>query len=102
MGDEGIQTERAVHDGSSVRKEALIKAVAAMSLGEKIGQLFMVSFSGRELSPKTSAWLAGRKPGGVMLLGDNVTTRDQSKKLIHDLHRVASRGRSAPLLIAVG
>jgi len=81
--------------------EARIRTtVASMSIEEKVGQLFMVSFSGTTLADAEAAWLESHAIGGVILMGGNVTGREQSRALIADIHRRVSMALPAPLLVA--
>jgi len=75
--------------------------IEAMTLREKIGQLFMVSFSGTVLDDQTVAWMREYAIGGVILLGGNVESEEQTKSLIADLKERISKELPSPLLIAV-
>jgi beta-N-acetylhexosaminidase len=75
--------------------------VASMSLREKIGQMFMVSFLGTELTTETANWMRKFSIGGVILLGDNIVSQEQTKKLISALHEQVSKQEVAPLFIGV-
>jgi beta-N-acetylhexosaminidase len=83
-----------------VRLERTHAAVANMSLPEKVGQLFMVSFSGTALTDEEVAWLVRLRVGGVILMGGNVATEGQSQTLVAQLHERVSSVLSTPLLIA--
>ena len=71
-----------------------------LSLGEKVGQLFMVGFEGTEVTPALAAWMATYGWGGVILFGRNVESPAQLRALTHGLQRAQAPGR-LPLLIAV-
>ncbi len=75
--------------------------VASMTLEEKIGQMFVVSFKGTKLDAATETWMRNLKIGGVLLLGGNVATKEQVSKLIIQLNEKVSHLSVAPLFIAV-
>lgn len=75
--------------------------VASMSLREKIGQMFMVSFPGTELTAETANWMRKFSIGGVILLGGNIVSQEQTKKLISTLNDQISKQEVAPLFIGV-
>jgi beta-N-acetylhexosaminidase len=70
-----------------------------LSLGEKIGQLFIVGFEGTEVTPELAAWMEMYGWGGVILFGRNVESPAQLLALTHGLQ--TARRASMPLLIAV-
>lgn len=75
--------------------------VDSMTLREKIGQMFMVGFVGTELTEETAAWMRNLEIGGVVFLGGNITSKEQTKKLISDLQKQVGTQTPAPLFIAV-
>ncbi|TSC61268.1 MAG: beta-N-acetylhexosaminidase [Parcubacteria group bacterium Gr01-1014_48] len=75
--------------------------VASMTLREKIGQMFLVSFTGTELDEETASWMRTLEIGGVILLGGNITSREQTEKLIFALNDQVSKHAAAPLFISV-
>jgi beta-N-acetylhexosaminidase len=70
------------------------------SLGEKIGQLFMVGFDGTEVTPELAGWMEAYGWGGVILFGRNVESPAQLLTLTHGL-QTTQRRAALPLLIAV-
>jgi beta-N-acetylhexosaminidase len=81
-----------------VAESDLEAILARMTLEEKIGQLFLVGFDGRELIPETKAFLSDHFLGGVLLLAKNVASQEQLIDLTRALGEV---GRNFPLLIAL-
>lgn len=77
-------------DGSRARKAE-----------EKIGQLLIVGFEGKTLTPQFQEIFQEYRPGGVILLGSNIESETQLKKLISDLQELSLRETGLPLLIAV-
>jgi len=98
---------RPVSAAVSRRADALASAerliahqVAAMSLHEKVGQLFMISFPGSTLSPYVAQRLAQAKPGAVLLFGENVGSPDDLRSLTALLQRTALDSSGVPLIVA--
>lgn len=67
----------------------LEKKIAAMSVEEKIGQMMMVAIPGTTIASTTAAWLRNHHIGGIILLGNNVSTKAQVIKLISDFQHNA-------------
>ncbi|GAA0367305.1 glycoside hydrolase family 3 protein [Bowmanella denitrificans] len=73
----------------------------AMSLEEKVGQLFVLAFAGRDLD-YASYLVRERHIGGFYLTDDNAATPEQAKQLATQLqHQASLRPCDAPLLLAV-
>jgi len=79
----------------------LEKRVAAMSVEEKIGQMMMVAIPGTVIASTTYAWLETHHIGGVILLGNNVSTQVQVSRLISDFQHNARAPNDPLLFIAV-
>jgi len=75
--------------------------VKNLSLDQKVGQLFIVGFEGKEMNPQLEAFLKTIKPGGVLLLARNIENENQLKKLIKDLQEISLKDSGIPLLVAV-
>jgi beta-N-acetylhexosaminidase len=65
---------------------------------EKIGQLFMVGFTGTSVTPDLASFIKEYKPGGVILFSRNLESVDQIVQLTNDLQRCSPH---SPLLIAI-
>ncbi len=88
-------------DPALARAESIL---ARMTLDQKVGQLFLVSFSGPTLSPALRRMIAEHHIGGVVLfkIAGNVISAQQVAQLINDAQRLATRsGAGVPLFIAV-
>ncbi|MCB9072677.1 MAG: glycoside hydrolase family 3 protein [Bdellovibrionaceae bacterium] len=72
-----------------------------MTLEQKVGQMFMVGFTGKALSPKFKKHLQTIKPGAVIIFGRNIKTLKQISHLNSDLQRQSLAHTKVPLLIAV-
>ncbi|MBI4262342.1 glycoside hydrolase family 3 protein [Candidatus Uhrbacteria bacterium] len=68
---------------------------------EQLGQLFIVGFYGTTVTPEFAAELREFRPGGVLLLGRNIESATQLKKLNSDLQAIATEDNRPPLWIAV-
>jgi beta-N-acetylhexosaminidase len=73
-----------------------------MTLREKAAQVLLLGFSGTTLLPSTTELLEYGPPGGLLLLGYNVTGADQLRSLTSALQAAAvATGSKVGLLIAV-
>ena len=69
-----------------------------MTLREKIGQLFMLGFSGTAVSEDLAAFTREYRPGGFILFRRNLETPEQIITLTNDLQKCA---KGSPFLIAI-
>ena len=81
--------------------EQVTKEVGLSDLREKVGQLFIVGFEGKEISPQLEEFIKKYKPGGVLLLSKNIGDREQLKNLISGLQEISLRETGFPLFIAI-
>jgi beta-N-acetylhexosaminidase len=65
---------------------------------EKIGQLFMVGFMGRTVTPELASFIKEYKPGGVILFSRNLESVEQIVELTNGLQRCSPK---SPLLISI-
>ncbi len=75
--------------------------LCSLTIEQKVGQLFIVGFGGAVMSPELEQEIRDLHPGGVLLLGKNIESEEQLKKLISDLRGIAMDDTGLPLLIAV-
>ena len=78
-----------------------LKVFSTPSLKERFGQLFIIGFEGKTVTPELEEIFAKYKPGGVLLHNKNIESRDQLKTLIADLQDLSLRESGFPLLVAV-
>lgn len=71
------------------------------ALEEKIGQLFIVGFEGKAVTPSLENFLKKYRPGGVLLLSKNIGSKEQLKNLISDLQTISLKETGLPLFVAV-
>lgn len=69
-----------------------------MTLREKIGQLFMVGFTGTSVSPELASFMREYRPGGVILFSRNLESTEQIVDLTNSLQRCSP---GSPLLISI-
>lgn len=81
----------------SIRVDEIINS---MTLDEKIGQLFVVAFEGKELNSNIKDLIEKYKVGGVILFDGNVSDIKQTVSLINNLKSVNSNNKY-PLFISV-
>jgi len=65
---------------------------------EKIGQLFMVGFLGKSVSPDVASFIKEYKPGGVILFSRNLESVEQMVDLTNSLQACSPH---SPLLISI-
>lgn len=91
-------TEPQTEDSPLRSKESIAEK---LSLEQRIGQLLMVGFDGKEVTPKVRAMIKQVRPGGVLLLGRNIEHAKQLKKLIQELQEISLQESGLPLFVAV-
>ncbi|MCL4425737.1 MAG: glycoside hydrolase family 3 protein [Firmicutes bacterium] len=83
------------------RQEWVESTLARLSLEEKIGQLFMVTFAGTEISPELVNFLLGHHIGGVTIGGRNITSPAQIAALNLGLQSAFKNAGAPPLLVSL-
>lgn len=84
--------------------ESIKKTIDLINLGKpenRIGQLFVIGFEGKSLTPQLEAFFKQYKPGGVLLLSKNIESAEQLEKLTGDLQNLSLKETGLPLFIAV-
>ena len=104
---DGSQEGRVERTGSGERgggrgeKEASV-AVEDMSVGDMVGQMFVVSVGGTEPDYYVEKMVRERNIGGVILFGHNMRSEDQVRSLTASLQQLSMRTEPAvPLFVAV-
>ena len=76
--------------------------IGRMTLEEKVGQLFICGFGGREVGPVPKAHVTRRFIGGLILYDRNIQTPEQVAVLTTELQKLTETNpRRIPLFIAV-
>lgn len=70
-------------------------------LEKEMGQLFIVGFEGKALTPEFETIFKKYRPGGVLLLSKNIENKEQLKSLISQLQDLSLRETGLPLFIAI-
>ncbi len=78
-----------------------IDKIEEQETNNQIGQLFIVGFDGKVVTPQLEEFFKKYKPGGVLLLSKNIENETQLKKLNSDLQALSLRESGLPLFIAV-
>ena len=77
-------------------------AVENMSVGDLVGQMFVVSVGGTEPNYYAEKMVRERNIGGVILFGHNMKSEDQVRSLTTSLQRLSMETEPAvPLFVAV-
>jgi len=77
------------------------KAEELLTWKVKVGQLFIVGFEGKTVTPELENFIKKYKPGGVLLLSKNIENKEQLKNLISGLQEISLKETGLPLFIAV-
>jgi beta-N-acetylhexosaminidase len=72
-----------------------------MTLDEKVGQLFILGFPQRELTPELRTFLAKQKPGAFVIFKRNFQNLESVSKLNRDLYALSMEQTHLPPLLAV-
>jgi len=79
----------------------VIDEIEEQETNNQIGQLFIVGFEGKVVTPQLEEFFKKYKPGGVLLLSKNIESKAQLKKLTADLQTLSLSESGLPLFIAV-
>lgn len=75
--------------------------LSAMTVEQKIGQLFCVSFSGAELNDTVEDFLEEYSVGNVILFSKNIKDAEQTAKLCRELQSEITDNTGAPAFIGI-
>ena len=82
-------------------QEKEIEQIDTLSLEQKIGQLFLIGFEGKTLTPGVKDLIETVHPGGIILFSRNIDNADQLEKLIKDLSDLSLKDSGLPLFVAI-
>lgn len=82
-------------------EDSFHKILERLNLEQKVGQLFIVGFKGKEINQQLEAFIKDLHPGGLLLLERNIENKKQLKNLIQKLQKIAKEDTGIPLFIAV-
>lgn len=76
--------------------------IAGMTIEEKVGQLIIVGFEGKQVNKAIKAHIGQRFVGGIALFGRNIQSLQQVVRLTNELQRLAQMTKhQIPLIIAI-
>jgi len=81
--------------------QEVVETTPEPEINNQIGQLFVIGFDGKIVTPELEELFKQYKPGGVLLLSKNIESQEQLKKLTNDLQSLSLKETGLPLLIAV-
>lgn len=81
--------------------DAVERIMAAMTLEQKVGQMFIVGLYGPNLTEDGQQFLARYQPGGVVVFNYNAGTPAKVTQLINDWQQVMSDVGAPALLVAI-
>ena len=101
--DGGVERSGSEGERGGGREEKEVSvAVEEMSVGEMVGQMFVVSVGGTEPDYYVEKMVRERNIGGVILFGHNMKGEDQVRSLTASLQQLSMRTEPAvPLFVAV-
>lgn len=73
----------------------------SLSWEEYLGQLFIIGFEGKEVTPELVSLFEEIRPGGILLLSRNIENKEQTKKLVQDLQELSLKTTGYALFVAV-
>ena len=73
--------------------------IDAMSIEEKVGQLLLIGFSGKQVTPHIRRWVGERKVGGVAIFARNIESTEQIARFTRGIQSLTSR--SVPAFISL-
>lgn len=86
---------------AAAQDDAIAARLAAMTLEQKVGQLFMVTLHGGVMTEAGARFLQDYQPGAVVLFTSNIGTPDAMTRLTNQYQTTITEAGGAPLLIAV-
>lgn len=75
--------------------------IAKMTIEEEVGQLFIVGFPQKQVSPDLEKFISKYKPGSFLLFKRNITSGEQIRDLNLALYRTSFKYSQLPPLIAI-
>lgn len=78
-----------------------ISYLERLTLEQKIGQLFIIGFEGKVLTPEIENLIKKTHPGGILLLERNIEDETQLKELVISLQKISLEDSALPLFIVI-
>lgn len=90
----GFQTQSISEQGSR-------NILDGLTLEQKVGQMFIIGFEGKEINQELETLIKHLHPGGVLLLERNIENPGQLRKLTAALQKISREDTGLPLFVAV-
>ncbi len=101
-GREPFQTSEEASEETWASAEEATEEVGRLEVREAVGQMFVVGMDGTEPNYYVEKMVRERNVGGVLLLGHNMESEEQTKELTDSLQRLSIETEPAiPLFVAV-
>jgi beta-N-acetylhexosaminidase len=101
-GGESSQTSEETLEESRASVEETTEEVGRLGVRDAVGQMFLVGMDGTEPNYYIEKMVRERNISGVLLLGHNMESEEQTKKLADSLQRLSMETEPAtPLFVAV-
>ncbi|MCA9888175.1 MAG: glycoside hydrolase family 3 protein, partial [Anaerolineae bacterium] len=85
----------------SAQSTSLDDVLAAMSLRQKVGQMFVATFYGPAINEPARLFLQGYQPGAVVFLPSNLENPNQIARLTNDIQQTLRDSGIVPAFIGV-
>lgn len=85
----------------SAQSTSLDDVLAAMSLRQKVGQMFVATFYGPAINEPARLFLQGYQPGAVVFLPSNLENPNQIARLTNDIQQTLRDAGTVPAFIGV-
>lgn len=88
-------------DQSATDEARIDSLLDAMTLEQRVGQLFMVTLHGEILTYEDADFLRARQPGGVALFSDNIVSPESVTALTNSFQQTMRDAGALPLMTAI-
>lgn len=91
-----LDTSKENRENDKINSNDIDSILENMTIEEKIGQMLIIDFINTDMTDKLRDYYNSIKPGGIILMGDNYSTFDRTKKLVSDVKSLSS----VPLIVS--
>jgi beta-N-acetylhexosaminidase len=95
-----MSPSRAICMGST-KVDPVAERVKLMTLNEKVGQVFLLGFTGKTFQSGLGQKIKTYKPGGILVFGRNIRSAKQISRMLHQAQNQSHLLTQLPLFIAV-
>ena len=101
-GETSRSSGEAAEETQTDKRKSTEEATSRLSVRDAVGQMFVVGMDGTEPNYYVEKMVRERNVGGVLLLGHNLESEEQTKALTGSLQRLSAETETAiPLFVAV-